>query len=789
MSFVKRLDRILGWGAGSRRQKAARLAALLLLGGLFFLFGWVWLLDRDLPSVDELKNYQPILSTKVYASDGALIGQFYVEKRVLVPLNRMPKALPEAVVAVEDSRFYRHSGIDLVGIFRAAVTDIVSLHFKQGASTITQQLARTLFLSPERTISRKIREILLARRIEALLDKDEILEIYLSQIYFGHGAYGVGAAARTYFGKDVSRLSLAECAFMAGLPKAPSDYSPYLHPDRVKTRQGVVLKRMVEEGVLSDAQYRAAYAEDLVFQKPDRQDDVYPYFLDYVRQRLMEAYGEEAVYKGGLSVKTTLDPRMQVAAVSALRKGLRDLDKRRGFRGPAGHRSDGQENGKTGRAGSFRLADIRPGDFLDAVVTAVGPRSITVAVGTLTGIIAQEDMAWARRRLAGPDFKKVVETAAVRPADLVSVGDVIKVSIKKWESEDRAQFALEQEPLMDGAMIAIDPATGAVRTMVGGYDFRRSEFNRAVLAKRQPGSAFKPIIYAAAVDKGWSPGTIIEDAPVVYDDPVLKKIWKPENYEGDFYGPIPLREALAHSRNLATIRLLEQVGVGSAIDMAQRLGIREPLARDLSLALGTSSVTLWEMTRAFGVFASGGNLADPLVITQVRDHEGRVLESHDPVVRSVLSPETTYLTTNMMEDVIRRGTGSRARVIERPLAGKTGTTNEYTDAWFIGFSPELVAGVWVGFDDRQSLGDREAASNVALPIWIDFMKTALEPMPPTNFPIPGGIVYARVDPKTGLLAPRDDKDAVVEVFAKGNEPTRFSDSRAKATHFFDIDQP
>ena len=731
----------------------------------------IWALSRNLPDIGALRSYQPSLVTRVYADDNRQVGQFFVEKRVLTPLARIPKGLINAVIAVEDSRFYQHEGLDMLRIIKALAVDMVSMQLREGASTITQQLARSLFLTQEKTLSRKAKEMLLALKMERLLAKDEILEMYLNQIYFGHGAYGVQAATRTYFAKDVGDLTLAEMAFVAGLPKAPSYYSPYFNPERAKQRQGVVLKRMLDEGFLTDAEFRDAYQQDLYFAKYQPQEAIAPYFLEYLRQQLTATYGEEMVYKGGLNVYTTLNVDMQKAAVDALREGLRAIDKRQGYRGPLS-RSGEEPTPEVGAAPGRLTAPLpKASDIVEGVVVKVGPQQATVTlVSGGSGVLGIEDASWARKRLLPPNFL----TTEFRPQaplnKILATGDRILARVKRREPNGTFSLALEQEPLVEGALVALDPRTGAIRAMVGGYDFKRSEFNRAVSARRQPGSAFKPFIYAAAIEKGWTPSSILVDSPVMFDDPVLQRVWKPTNYEDRFFGPISMRDALIHSRNVATVKLLEQVGVQAAIDFARRVGISSPLAKDLSLALGSSSVGLLELTSALGVFAAEGRRVEPGGLRSITDHGGTVLAYYEPAPAEVVSRETAYIVTNMLEDVVQSGTGMRARVLGRPVAGKTGTTNEFGDAWFVGFAPNLAVGVWVGFDDRRSLGDREAGASVALPIWVAFMKEAFTQLPVQAFPIPEGIVFAKVDPETGGLA-APGGSAKVEIFARDTEPT------------------
>ncbi len=759
-------------------------ASLVLFGG--GTTGALWYISRDLPPLDALQEYQPSLVSRVYSDDREVVGQFYVERRILKPLSDIPRSLIDAVIAVEDTRFFDHPGLDLIGIVRAAWTNVRRGGKVEGASTITQQLARSLFLSSERTYIRKIKELVLAYKMELVLTKDQILEMYLNQIYFGQGAYGVGAASLTYFGKALPELTMAESAFLAGLPKSPNNYSPFQYPERAKRRQEHVLGRMVEAGFISEDARQAAVAAKLEFRRPGT-EQIAPYFIEYVRQILMGKYGETMVYKGGLEIYTTLNADLQEAAERALLTGLRQIDKRQGWRGPL--RKDDLTALPTVLASNQEEAQeqaFEEGQILEGVVLKLGRDHVQVRVGHTVGRLAFEDMAWARRRLTGRDpTKDVVLLPNVK--QLLKPGDVIEVGVKKMEA-DVLHLSLEQTPAVDGALIAIDPRTGAIRALVGGYDFGRSEYNRAVSARRQPGSAFKPIIYAAAVDKGLGPATLIVDAPVVYEQEDPEKIWKPENYEKRFYGIITLREALIHSRNLATVRLLEKIGLPTVVSFTRQLGMTSPLNIDLSLALGSSSVTLMEITSAFGVFANQGLRLDPFAISFVQDAAGMMLEQKLFEPQQVISKETAYLTTNMLMDVIQRGTGQQAKVLDRPVAGKTGTTNDFTDAWFIGYTPNLAVGVWVGFDDLRTLGETESGAHAALPVWIDFMRQAFKTLPVLPFEIPDDILFVRVDPETGLLAGDHGAQGLVEIFAKGTEPTQEAPERLDPVDFYRMDQ-
>jgi len=743
---------------------------------------------QDLPPITGLHEYQPSLVTRVYSADRQVIGQFFVERRILVPLEKIPRQLVNALVAIEDSRFYEHRGLDFVGIARAAITNLASGKIRQGASTITQQLARSLFLSPRRDFERKAKEALLALKMEQILGKEQILELYLNQIYFGHGAYGVQSAAHTYFGKDVGEITLPEAAYLAGLPKGPADYSPYHHPDASKKRQATVLRRMVEERFITPAEADAALAADVQFKRLTR-DEPAPYFVEHIRQRLMATYGEAMVYKGGLQVYTTLSLPEQQVATPILEQGLRELDKRQGYRGPLRRGvSPGEFSAKRVSSGASADVASRPGEIIEAVVTKVEKNGLTVVAKGLTGQIATDDLMWARRRLKGPDpIKHVKDTGAKTPDELFNVGDVIEVRVKKMVG-NVAQMTLEQTPLVEGALLSLDPRTGAVRVMIGGYDFQRSEYNRATSARRQPGSAFKPMIYAAAINQGLSPGTPIVDSGVVFNENDPELVWRPENYDQQFYGLSTLRESLVHSRNAATVRLLEKISIPPVLDLARNLGITSPLANDLTLALGSSGVTLQELAAAYGTFFNQGIRLEPYTIETVLDANDQVLETHVPDPRTVMTRESAYLITNMMEDVIQRGTAQAAKDMGRPLAGKTGTTNDFTDAWFVGGAPNLVTGVWVGFDEIRTLGDRETGSRAALPIWMNYMTLALESLPVVPFTMPDGIVEVTIDPATGLLAPDGLDQAMVEVYLKGTEPTKHAEMKASPSQFFKFDQ-
>ncbi len=751
--------------------------------------GIIWVATRDLPTFDSFQDYQPSLVSRVYADNGEIIGQFFIERRLYTPIDQIPHDLTQAVIAVEDIRFLEHPGLDIIGIARAAWTNLKRGGRFQGASTITQQLARALFLSPERTYQRKIKELILAVKMEWVLTKDQILEMYLNQIYFGHGAYGIAAATLTYFDKSVTELSLPEAAFLAGLPKAPNTYSPYRNPDLAKSRKELVLGRMIEAEFISEEEAQTAMGTTLNYQRQSI-ERIASYFIEEVRQHLVKRYGESLVYKGGLQIYTTVNIAMQKLAEKSLQQGLRQLDKRQGWRGPIGHvkyHKDFVPPDEYPELHNPQAAMVQ--NLYRALVTKVTKQSAQILVGnTYKGTIALEDMKWAQRRLKNvKDVGSAIVHQSATPRHMLKIGDIIEVLPKEGNLESGI-FVLEQTPLVEGSLLALDPRTGAVQAMAGGYDFTRSQFNRAVSARRQPGSAFKPLIYATALQQGFTPATLILDAPVVYKDEELDRVWKPENYEKRFYGIISLREALRHSRNAATVRLLEQIGVPEVVNVANHLGIQSPLSRDLSLALGSSSVTLQEITSAYGVFANQGMWLQPYKITLVKNFKGEIIEQHLFEPRQAMEQENAYLTTHMLMDVIQSGTGRRAKKIGRPLAGKTGTTNGFNDAWFVGYAPNLATGVWVGFDSVRTLGRRESGAHAALPIWTQFMGQALRDLPVMTFTIPEGIQFAQVDTTTGYLPTKTSRHISTEVFRKGTEPVKAPPKKANPMDFFEFDR-
>ncbi|MCD6137661.1 MAG: penicillin-binding protein 1A [Deltaproteobacteria bacterium] len=746
------------------------LLAGLFIGGTYFYF------TKDLPRIGSLKDYRPPVITTVYSDDKRKIAEFFKERRIVVPLSEMPATLIDAFVAAEDARFYKHEGLDFLSIARAFVKNIEAGDIIQGGSTITQQVAKSFFLSPERSYSRKIREAILAYRIDKAFSKEDILFLYLNQIYLGHGAYGVEAAAENYFGKTVSELNLAECALLAGLPQAPSRYSPLLHPERAKQRQIYVLNRMIAEGYITNLQATEAINTKLHIK---RRHNLYmeevPYYTEYVRQYVEEKYGTDALYKGGLKIYTAVDIEMQKAGRAALNQGLSALDKRQGYRGCLKHLKPEEIEGFSQEIQkAIEIKPLEKGETYKGVVVAIDNNgaTATVRLGNERGQIHLDDMRWARKPDPEVDYR---QARVNKIGDVLQVGDVVLVRVKQDKDEaGNWGLALEQIPVVQGALLCMEAETGYVKAMIGGRNFKVSQFNRAIQSRRQPGSAFKPIIYAAALDKGYTPATIIIDSPILFEDTERDFTWKPKNYGEKFYGPTLFRTALAQSRNVVTIKILKDIGVGYVIDYARKLGIESHLSRDLSIALGSSGVSLLELVRAYSVFANQGYRVKPCFITKILDRDGNVLEENYPESEKVIDKSTAYIMTNLLEGVVKHGTGWRVKTLNRPVAGKTGTTNNLYDAWFVGYTPRYVTGVWVGFDDEKPLGLHETGSRAASPIWLTFMQAILKNKPVRAFPVPDGVVFAKVDADTGLLAIPESKHTIFECFKEGTVPTEYT---------------
>lgn len=764
-----------------------------------------------LPDVRGLKEYQPNIITKVYSDTDERIAEFFIEKRIMVEFGNIPLRLKQATLAVEDSSFYYHLGIDPKAILRASLANYRAGHVVEGASTITQQLTKILYLSPQKKFERKIREAILAIRMELIFSKDEILEMYLNQIYYGHGSYGVAAASRTYFGKELKDLTISECAMIASLPKAPTHYSPYNNLDKALKRRDHAIRRMEYHGFITEEEMQAALTEPLELGEVKGMLNKAPYFIEHIRQFIQENYGSKQLYQDGMKIYTTLNIAKQQAAEQAMIYGLRRADKRYGYRGPLDKidptqdiqvlnnllmelnqrsTSTGQsetdnkaENFTTNEASNNPLApkeetetpqpvlQFKEGELVKGIVTEVKDEEVVVYLGGDQGIIRLENMNWAREPNPNLDGKYHQITD---PNEALSKGDLIEVEILAALEKGGWDLALEQEPLAQGGLISMEASTGYIKAMVGGYDFSKSQFNRATQAIRQPGSAFKPIIFATAIQDGYTPASIIIDSPIIFkekEDTFGK--WKPVNFEKKFYGPTSLRTALTHSRNVVTIKLLQSTGVSKAIQMARRLGITTNLSNNLSIALGSSGVTLYELVSAYSIFANQGVRLPPSPIRTIKNRNDEVLFTYEPVGEPVISTGMAYMVTSLMESVVEHGTAHIIKeTLNRPIAGKTGTTNDYNDAWFIGFSPELVTGVWVGKDEDESLGVNETGTRTAIPIWIKYMKEALKDVPIKSFPIPNDVTYVKINQQTGQETTFDDPDGRFEVFLNENLPDK-----------------
>jgi penicillin-binding protein 1A len=883
-----------------------------LLGFAVLLFAWT----RELPAFDGLRDYRPLVSTRVLAADGTEAFAFARERRTVVPFDQIPDVVKKAVLAAEDARFYEHEGVNYLAIARCAAKGLLRGGVACGGSTITQQVVKTFLLPTEWRVKRKVKELVLAPRLEKNLSKDEILYLYLNQIYLGHRRYGVEEASRYYFGKSVRDLSIGEAAMLAGLVQSPERLSPVKHPEASRSRQRYVLRRMVEEKLLDARVAEAEAARPLKIRIPPEPYGIW--YADAVRRYLDERYGAERVETDGLQVDIAMVPALQRAAEAALDADLRLVDKRHGWRGAPQHLDERQlaaavpawrerlaaakgapgevlvwdlgrvdpseiEVGEELSPDALRRLRIRPleaGEVYASLVTAVEDRQATLDLGGAKGVLPFSEVGWARK------YNPAVGTAPPRRmSDVVKAGDIVLARIAASRQAPAAlvragkpvPLSLEQVPRLEGALVAVDPATRGVRALVGGYDFTRSQFNRAIQAKRQPGSAFKPFVWGAAIETGrFTPATIVYDTPDLYRDPWTGKEWKPQNFERDAYeGPMLLRDALAHSKNTVAAKLVDALGPDTVADFARRSGIVSDLPRSLSMALGTGEVTPLELVNAYASFAAGGFFTPPVLVTRVRDREGNVLEENRPVVpppipsdspgpadgivpapepgdgapaggapatggaasegaglaavtglpgsregapavpgtgpaaagdapaaprrpSGVLAPlpdrvrpEVAYVLLSMMKEVVQSGTGQAARALERPVAAKTGTAQEHRDAWFVGMTPELVAGVWVGFDSHDPLGGHATGAGAALPGWLGFMQAAVGNRPPVDFPAPPDVEFVRVDPRSGLLVASDAPAGagVTLPFIPGTAPTRAAPDPARSPqNFFQDDR-
>lgn len=748
-------------------------------------------LAPQLPDVSVLRDFRYQIPMSVHSADGKLIAQFGEKKRTPLAMDEIPKEVIFAFLAAEDDRFFEHPGVDYQGLLRAALTLVRTGEKRQGGSTITMQVARNFFLSSEKTFFRKVKEIMLAIKIDAELSKDQILELYLNKIYFGHHAYGVEAASEVYFGKRLTELTLAEIAMIAGLPKAPSTFNPVANPERAHLRRDYVLRRMLQLQFINDREFTSAVAEPVAAKLHSTAlQFASPYAAEMVRAEMYQQYGEDA-YEKGYSVFTTLDTGLQGAAENALRNAVYDYDERHGYRG-AKQRLDLRKFRTSSEWDSYLSHTSAQDEQTAGIVVGVNEKSADVYIGHGTRIsLNWEGIRWARRYLnedaTGPYPKSAKE--------VLHTGEVIRI---RRTAPD--VWRLAQTVEVEGALVALKPSSGAIAAVSGGIDFSRSKFNRATQARRQPGSGFKPILYAAALHSGFTPATIINDAPLTFFDPSQDGgTWRPQNYTNRFYGPTRLREALVKSRNLVSIRLLREIGIEKAVSMAMDFGFPESdLPRSLTLALGSGSATPLKMAQAFCTFANGGFRVEPYLIDRIETQDGRALFRATPSVacadcsetgkhvenlaRRILSPQVHYMMNSMLQDVIREGTAMSAMQLGRSdIAGKTGTTNEQRDAWFNGYSPDLVATTWLGFDSSKPLGDGETGGHAALPMWIDFMRHALEGTPERSFPVPDGLTTAVIDKSTGQLAYPGSSNSRTEFFPIDSVPKTYASPRVLAS--------
>ncbi|SEB85507.1 penicillin-binding protein 1A [Bradyrhizobium erythrophlei] len=773
---------------------------VVFLVGVAAVAGAIWHFSKDLPDYSQLQDYEPPVMTRVHAADGALLGEYSKERRLYLPIQAVPKLVINAFLAAEDKNFYEHGGIDYQGMARAAIVyaqNYGSNRRPQGASTITQQVAKNFLLTNEVSFARKIKEALLAMRIERAYSKDRILELYLNEIYLGLGAYGIAAASLVYFDKSVNELTIAEASYLASLPKAPAALHPVRNRDRAIERRNYVIDRLLENGWIKQADADKARKDPLNVTSRSNGAHVFAgeYFAEEVRRDIFERYGEKKLYEGGLSVRTTLDPKIQVMARKTMVAGLVNYDEAQGWRG-ALHKLDVSGDWGVKLADVKSLSDISP--WRMAVVLETGDQSArigfqpgrelggAVSKERQTGIITMDGVRWARTKGKAPTAVSQV----LQPGDVIYADPLVT----KEGTAVEGQYRLRQLPEVSGAMVAMDPWTGRVLAMVGGFSFDQSQFNRATQAYRQPGSSFKPIVYSSALDNGYTPSTTVIDAPIEIDQGQGAGVWRPENYStGKYYGPTTLRNALQRSLNTVTVRLAQDIGMPLVGEYAKRFGVYDELPNYLSYALGAGETTVMRMVTAYSMFANGGRRVKPTLIDRIQDRYGHTIFKHDtrecrgcdapggwksqsePQLvdrrEQVLDPMTAYQITEMMEGVVQRGTATVVREVGKPIAGKTGTTNDEKDVWFVGFSPDLAVGVYMGYDKPRNLGRTATGGHVAAPIARDFLKLALADKPPTPFKVPAGIKLIRVDAKTGMRAgPGDSGNTILEAFKPGTAP-------------------
>ncbi len=759
----------------------------------------IWDVSKGLPDYKQLASYEPPVMTRIHAADGSLLAEYADQRRLFVPINSVPKRLIQAYISAEDKTYYSHGGLDWRGIAAAGVRYIqVKLTGRGqivGASTITQQVAKNFLLNNEQTIERKLREAIIVQRIESAFSKDQILELYLNEIFLGLNSYGIAAASLNYFSKSLNELSLDEMAYLAALPKGPNNYHPFKHKERAVERRNWVLQQMLDNDYITQAELDESTRKPLVVSPRPFGAQLFAAesFAEEVRRELAQMYGKDTLGKGGLSVRTTLDPKLQIYARQALARGLISFDRKRGFRGPL---KKVEVQGDWGLLLQKPRAPVDVAPWRLAVVIDVNEQQAAIGLqpkllpdgkpeaARETGIVPVALMGWARAYADGTKLGPKIEKAT----DVLAKGDVVYVA----PSSEEGQWHLVQMPDVEGALIAMDPHTGRVLSLVGGFSYGNSQFNRAVQAMRQPGSSFKPIAYAAALDNGYTPSSVVLDAPVEYQLP-NGEVWKPKNYQNKFFGPSTLRRGIEQSRNVMTVRLADDLGMTKIVDLAQRLGLYDKMPLQLSMALGAGETTLIKMTTAYSMFANGGKKVQATLIDRVQDRYGRTIFRYDKrdcsfckqdtytanstepelidVREQVMSPYTAYQITSMLEGVVQRGTGRKLQIVGKPVAGKTGTSNEEKDAWFIGYAPDLAVGVYVGYDNPRPMGKKRTGGELAAPVVADFMRLALREQPATPFRVPRAIELIPIDANTGKRAIFGDEGVILEAFKPGEEPS------------------
>lgn len=856
-------------------QLKAKRLGYAIVGGVLacavlavLIFAWAIL---NLPKLDNMQDYRPSLGSVVLARDGKVLGEFYdSERRYLVSMDEIPEVVANAFIAAEDDHFYQHSGVDFSGIARAFWANLKAGGVVQGGSTITMQVSKGLLLTSQRTFGRKLRELLLAQRVEKNFSKRQILYLYLNHVYFGQRAYGVEAASRSYFHKKVKDISIAEAALLAGLVKAPSSYAPTRDPNRARERQLYVLRRMHETNKITAEQYKAAQAEEVrVYPEDNPNAMIAPYYLEHLRQILIAKHGQDVLYRGGLVIEAAADADLSLTAMKAVRANVDELDKRQGYRGPVGHVStpegvadlqkeihaevfnrrfgfhvmplNPEEKMSKGLWEDYSRARLalqdpsltderrllQPWEKYRAIVTKVEAdgKSAQLLIGTIPARLSIGNMRWAKR-IKPPETANYAQIShvgeAIKAGDVILVKPILPLSEK---TEDPVNVSLEQHPIAQSALLSMEAATGHVVAMVGGYEFGGSEYNRALQGERQPGSSFKPLLYAAALDKGFTPSSIIVDSPLIFENQGGSNLkWIPENNSEKFYGDTTLRTAIINSRNIPAVKLLQEIGLTYFVKYLRNVGIGGDISPDLSLALGSKSISLLDLTKTYALFPRLGMRIEPVFLLKVTDRDGKVLEEYsykefqremsakwlawkesqnptkatDTTVASntqtatatatevtknpdqpptfddplrAMDERTAFVMGNLLQEVVLYGTGTGARTLKRKVGGKTGTTNDFVDAWFMGFSPELVTGVWTGFDSPRTLGKGEVGGRASLPAWNEYMAAALEHYRADEYTVPKGIVFVRIDPKTGSLAKAGNSAGVKEAFVEGTEPT------------------